>query len=262
MLAGTIAAVILALTTDSGSRSPPVGNGVLAIDPAEGGVNSFTEAATPPSNIAVGEGAVWALNTEDDTVSRIDPKTKRVVKTFESAGRPSDLAVGAGAVWVGNGGGRYRNFTASISRVDPDSAAITRTEKLPDTTEGAAGSTNPGLPRIAVGAGAVWAINPDDTLSRIDPETGRLVATIDAGISASTIAAGEEGVWFLSWEDRSVRRLDPRSNRVAQTIPLGSQFLSGIAVGAGSVWVTAPERDCSGGSRPSGARACGRSTSA
>jgi serine/threonine protein kinase/ABC-type branched-subunit amino acid transport system substrate-binding protein len=239
VLAGTIAAVILALTTDSGSRSPLVGNGVLAIDPAEGGVNSFTEAATPPSNIAVGEGAVWALNTEDDTVSRIDPKTKRVVKTFESAGRPSDLAVGAGAVWVGNGGGRYRNFTASISRVDPDSAAITRTEKLPDTTEGAAGSTNPGLPRIAVGAGAVWAINPDDTLSRIDPETGRLVATIDAGISASTIAAGEEGVWFLSWEDRSVRRLDPRSNRVAQTIPLGSQFLSGIAVGAGSVWVTA-----------------------
>jgi eukaryotic-like serine/threonine-protein kinase len=42
VLAGTIAAVILALTTDGGSRSPPVGNGVLAIDPAEGGVNSFT----------------------------------------------------------------------------------------------------------------------------------------------------------------------------------------------------------------------------
>jgi ABC-type branched-subunit amino acid transport system substrate-binding protein/DNA-binding beta-propeller fold protein YncE/predicted Ser/Thr protein kinase len=241
LLAGTITAVIVALTTDGGSRSPPADSGVLALDAAEGRVGSFTEYATPPSNIAVGEGAVWALNTEDDTVSRIDPKTKRVVKTFESSGRPSDLAVGAGAVWVGNGGGRYRNFTASISRVDPDSAATTRTVKLPDTSEGAAGSTNPGLPRIAVGAGAVWAINPDDTLSRIDPETGRLVATIDVGIAASTIAAGEEGVWFLSWENRSLMRLDPRTNRVTERIPLGSHFLSGIAVGGGSVWVTAQD---------------------
>jgi ABC-type branched-subunit amino acid transport system substrate-binding protein/DNA-binding beta-propeller fold protein YncE len=240
VLAGVIATVIVALATGEDSRGEPLGNGVAAID-AEGGIDSFAEAAAPPSNIAVGEGAVWALNTEDDTVSRIDPGSKRVVKTFESAGRPSDLAVGAGAVWVGNGGGRYRNFTESISRVDPDSAAITRTQKLPDTTEGAAGSTNPGLPRIAVGAGAVWAINPDDTLSRIDPDTGRLVATIDLGTSASTIAAGEEGVWFLSWEDSSVRRLDPRTDRVAQTIPLSSYNLSGIAVGAGSVWVTAPD---------------------
>ena len=162
VLAGGLAAVIVALTTTGDSRVEPLRNGVAAID-AEGGIDSFTEAATPPSNIAVGEGAVWALNTEDDIVSRIDPETKRVVKTFESAGRPSDLAVGAGAVWVGNGGGRYRNFTASISRIDPDSAAITGTQKLPDPTEGATGSTNPGLPRIAVGAGAVWAINPDDT---------------------------------------------------------------------------------------------------
>jgi DNA-binding beta-propeller fold protein YncE len=240
LLAGAIAAVIGALTTGDDSRVEPLGNGVAAID-AEGGIDSFTEAATAPSNIAVGEGAVWALNTEDDTVSRIDPKTKRVVKTFESAGRPSDLAAGAGAVWVGNGGGRYRNFTASISRVDPDSAAITRTVTLPDKTEGAFGSHNPGLPRIAVGAGAVWAVNPDDTLSRIDPETGKLVAPIDVGISASTIAAGEEGVWFLSWEDRSVMRLDPRTNRVAEKIPLGIHSLSGIAVGAGSVWVTAQD---------------------
>jgi ABC-type branched-subunit amino acid transport system substrate-binding protein/predicted Ser/Thr protein kinase len=241
LLAAAIAAAIVAVTTGGGPQAEPLGNGVAAIDSAKGDVVSLTEAATPPSNIAVGEGAVWALNTENDIVSRIDPKTKRVVKTFESAGRPSDLAVGAGAVWVGNGGGRYRNFTASISRIDPASAAVTRTVKLPDTTEGAAGSTNPGLPRIAVGAGAVWAINPDDTLSRIDPQTGRLVARIDVGISASTIAAGEEGVWFLSWEDPSVRRLDPRTNRVDKKIPLGSHSLSGIVVGDGAVWVTAQD---------------------
>ena len=55
-----------------------------------------------------------------------------------------------------------------------------------------------GAPRIAVGAGAVWAANPDGSVSRIDPESGRLVATIEARFRAWTIAAGGEGVWFLA----------------------------------------------------------------
>ncbi len=218
VLAGVIAAVIVALTTGGDSRVEPLGNGVAAID-AEGGIDSFAEAATPPSNIAVGEGAVWALNTEDDTVSRIDPKTKQVVKSVRG-GWPAERSRGRGRSGLGRERGRApRNFTASISRVDPDSAAITRNVTLPDTTEGAAGSANPGMPRIAVGAGAVWAINPDDTLSRIDPETGRLVATIDVGISASTIAAGEEGVWFLSWEDRSLMTARPAHQPSRREIP-------------------------------------------
>ena len=98
-----------------------------------------------------------------------------------------------------------------------------------------------GFPQLAVGAGAVWAIDPDPSVSRIDPRTGRIIATIDSRVVPSTIAAGPEGVWFLSWQSSSVMRIDPRRNRVAQTIPIGSDFLSGIAVGAGAVWVTSPQ---------------------
>ncbi len=49
--------------------------------------------------------------------------------------------------------------------------------------------------------------NPDGSVSRIDPETGRLEATIDTGLGAFTIAAGEEGVWFLG-DDDDRRRQD------------------------------------------------------
>ena len=238
-LAATIVAVIVALT-QGGPRPPPVGNGVVAIDSAHAGVGSFTAARSAPSNIAVGDGAVWALSTEDDTVSRIDAGTKRLVKTFKTGGRPTDLAAGAGAVWVGNaGGGDFVYRTVSVSRVDPDSTEVTRTVKLPDHGE----SSKPpsvGFPQLAVGAGAVWAIDPDPNVSRIDPRTGRIIATIDSRVEPSTIAAGAEGVWFLSWQNSSVMRIDPRRNRVAQTIPIGSDFLSGIAVGAGAVWVTSP----------------------
>jgi ABC-type branched-subunit amino acid transport system substrate-binding protein/DNA-binding beta-propeller fold protein YncE len=238
LLAGAIAAAIVAITTNGGTRLEPLGNGVAAIDPAGERIASFAEAETAPSNIAVGEDAVWVLNTEDETVSRIDPETKRIVKTFETSGRPSDLAAGAGALWVGSGRPE-RNVTARLLRIDPDSTEITKTVKLPDAADDTSATPSMGLPKIAVGAGAVWAINPDETVSRIDPKTGRLVATIDTA-GASTIAAGEEGVWLVGW-DNSLTPIDPRRNRVGRTIELGSNRLSGVAVGGGSVWTTSEE---------------------
>jgi streptogramin lyase len=75
-----------------------LGSGVAAIDPGTGRLASLTETETAPSNVAVGEGAIWALSTEDRTISRIDPKTKKIVKRFEIGGVPSDIAAGAGAL--------------------------------------------------------------------------------------------------------------------------------------------------------------------
>ena len=239
VLACTTAGAIVALTTGDGSaEQTPIGNGIAVIDPAAGRVETLIGAATAPSNVAVGEGAVWVLNTEDHTVSRIDPETNAVTASFRPRGVPTDLAAGAGAVWVGNGGGASGNFTVSISRVDPRTRAVTRTVKLGDQTDSVfTPSFSWGFPGIAVGAGAVWATNPTGTVSRIDPATGRIVATIDA--DAGPIAAGEEGVWFIGGP--GVERIDPRTNRTGQRIPIGSQSPSGIAVGAGSVWVTAEE---------------------
>ena len=152
---------------------------------------------------------------------------------------PTDIAAGAGALWLGNGGGESGNYTVSISRIDPRTSAVTNTVKLPDRTGNAAIATfNWGRPDIVVGAGAVWALNPDHTVSRIDPETGRLVATID--VEAGSIAADDEGVWVASGS--AVTRIDPRTNRVGRTIRLAVEDASGIAVGAGKVWVSA-QRD-------------------
>jgi DNA-binding SARP family transcriptional activator/ABC-type branched-subunit amino acid transport system substrate-binding protein/DNA-binding beta-propeller fold protein YncE len=231
-----VAAGIVALTAGGGGgHVKALGGGVAAIDPGTGRVASLTETLTAPSNVAVGEGAVWVLNTEDTTISRIDPNSKKVVRRFEIGGVPSDIAAGAGALWVGKGGGPDNNGTVSISRVDPRTNRITRTVRLPDTATGSQWPTV-GFPGIAVGAGAVWAINPDQTISRIDPKTGRRVATVNA--RASTIAAGDAGVWFVDADRSAVTRIDPRTNRVAQTIPVGANVLLGIAVGAESVWAT------------------------
>jgi YVTN family beta-propeller protein len=49
---------------------------------------------------------------------------------------------------------------------------------------------------IAYGAGAVWVANSrDGTVSRIDPATSRVVATIHLGNSPRRIAVGAGKVW-------------------------------------------------------------------
>jgi ABC-type branched-subunit amino acid transport system substrate-binding protein len=234
-------AAIAALTAGGTSEGAPVDNGVAALGGADAQLASFTTTGTAPSNVAVGAGAVWALNLEDRTVARIDPETKRVAKRFRMRETPIDLAAGLGALWVMTGKGvAWRGIMdGAVSRIDPETGAITRTAKLPDKGfQGDLSFLNWGFPQIAVGAGAVWVINPDRTVSRIDAETGKREATID--VDAATISAGKEGVWFIDADDsNAVTPIDPSNDRVGRPIRVGAQNLSAVAVGGGYVWASA-----------------------
>jgi len=233
VLAAAVAAGVLTLTSGGEPQEAlPVENGVATID-AEGRVAAFVDAATAPSNIAVGEGGVWVLSSETRTVSRIDPRTRKVASTIEMQGIPSDIAAGAGSIWVGTVGGRTDvNTTGSISQINPATGKIRRKVRLPGK---GSGWPSVGYPSIAIGEGAVWAINPKGLISRIDPRSGRVTGEVE--VDTGGIAAGKEGVWFL--DGKSVTQVDTRTNRPGQTIQSLSNELEGIAVGAGSVWATA-----------------------
>jgi YVTN family beta-propeller protein len=102
---------------------------------------------------------------------------------------------------------------------------------------------------VAVGEGAVWVVNHDNsTLSRVDPETNRVVADIRLGSRAWEVAVDAHGVW-VTHEARDplsannfVSRVDPQSNRVIVKIPVPHDP-EGVAVGFGSVWVASREDD-------------------
>ena len=233
-----LAAVAVAALSDRhrGDSAPkvPAGRGVVVLNPARTGYSAFSESAVTPSNLAVGEGAIWALDTDDATVTRIDPRTKAVTGHFTANSIPAAVAAGAGAVWVGNTRpSAGANSMVSVSRVDPATLTITHTATLPNRGHGS-GGFDVGRSRIVVGDGAVWAIDPDDTVARIDPRSGRVVKTIKA--SAGMLAAGAAGVWVLS--DEGVARIDPARNRLGTRIPLTFGNATDIAVGVGAVWVT------------------------
>jgi DNA-binding SARP family transcriptional activator/DNA-binding beta-propeller fold protein YncE len=163
---------------------------VIRIDPATLSVETVRR--SPVWMIAYGEGALWALTGESDTIERIDPKTSAVVETIP-LGRIGESGTG----W------RYR---------------------------------------MAVGEGALWVLAPA-SLWRIDSTTKRFVGSVPLGHSeeGSSVATGDGAIWVAK-PDGILLRVDPDSQTVAKTIPLGTlvypaDLWDALAVGEGSVWI-------------------------
>jgi YVTN family beta-propeller protein len=76
---------------------------------------------------------------------------------------------------------------------------------------------------VLVAEGSVWVANSEDgTVSRIDPATNRVTATIQVGGHLGRLTADSGAVWVFTTEGLAafLRRIDPASNRVAETLPL------------------------------------------
>ncbi len=172
-MAAAIAAGVVLLTADESSAlAAPAPNSVVEIDP--GGNKQVAQVAvgSNPTDLAVSDGCRLGAQRRRPDDLRIDSETK-TQKTFSVGTTPTDIAVGEGSVWIGNGlvnetSGFPGPVLSSVSRVDPDTFSVLATSKLQGQGEGAVQGDS-----LVVGKGAVWAINPDRTISRLDPQSGR-----------------------------------------------------------------------------------------
>jgi DNA-binding SARP family transcriptional activator/ABC-type branched-subunit amino acid transport system substrate-binding protein len=236
------AAVGIALGVSGGGPATRVA-GALALDPRTGDVQDDVPLGSSPSSVAIGNGSVWVLDADDRTISEVDAGRRKLRRTFSIESVPADVAVGAGAVWIASAVGASspadESFPQSVSRVDSESGEVDATISLPRSPGGHQFGVLPGLSRrrIALTHDAVWAINPDGSVSRIDIATNRLVKTI-RGVEAENIAAGDGQVWVT--EDATLVQIDPDLNAVSRRIEVSEDTLGELAIGAGSVWVADP----------------------
>ncbi len=90
---------------------------------------------------------------------------------------------------------------------------------------------------IVVSDTAVWVHNfHEGTLLRIDPSTNRVVATIPIGPGSGHVALEGGFVWVLSREDSIVWKIDPQTNKVVAKIALPPPNAY-LAVSPGAIWV-------------------------
>jgi YVTN family beta-propeller protein len=112
------------------------------------------------------------------------------------------------------------------------------------TLKSVAGDIDPGyLYGMAADDTAVWVHNSaQGTVVRIDPKTNKLVATIPVGQGLGDVVLGPGAVWVATRDDKTVSRIDPATNRVVATIKLPAQA-GFMAVSQGAVWVASKEND-------------------
>jgi YVTN family beta-propeller protein len=175
-----------------------------------------------PTGAAVGHGAVWVVNQEGGTVSRIDPASNRVVATVPVGDVADDVVVGRDAVWVG---GWSRARGDAVTRIDPRTNRVVATVPVVSEPHG-----------LAVTDDAVWATGlVAGTVTRIDPRTNRVVAVIRTGGRPVHVAADDRSVWVAYPLDTLVKRIDPRTNTVVGSLRVAQP--QGVALGFDSVWL-------------------------
>ena len=230
------AAILLAGGAESGATD--VGS-LVRVNPSSGEVEQSVGVGTTPGAVSAGEGAVWAIDLDGQTVSRVNPES-REVSTFGTGATPTDLAAGAGAVWVANGapipGAQSQGPVATaLARLDPRTRTVRARIPL-RRQDGAASELTED--HVAVERDAVWAIAPDFAVVRVDPRTNRIVATI-RGLKAQAVAAGDAGVWVLG-VDGTIAHVDRTSNRIDARDRVRASSVASLAVGGGAAWVSAP----------------------
>jgi streptogramin lyase len=225
---------------------------VLRVDPYSNTVTAEIDVgAGPVTSLAVSEDAVWA-SAESDLV-RIDPATNEVVARLRSQRGFGEVAFGEGALWVIAGA----NKEGDVLRIDPATTEVQQRIPLANPS---------GWNEIAAGEGAVWVTSSPNVhsdgaslvgLYRIDPSTGDITAEKPLGSgpsglvagegasSYSALALGEGSVWVKVDYEGILVRIDPSNLSVMENlegIASGSSDVPpGLTIGAGAVWVAAPE---------------------
>jgi hypothetical protein len=222
------------------SGSPAAGSPVAA--PISGLSPATTVAPTPPALAvlapspsaaappAAGQSGPAAAGT---VVAAIRVATASVA----SYGNPPALAFGNGAIWAARAvwkeGGRV---AGEVVRIDP------ATNQVFDAAAGFDAEPY----ALAFGDGALWVGSlAKDQVFRIDPRSGRVVATIPLRKPTSVVWDGSV-LWVVAHRDQEVARIDPRTNAVVGRAAVkegGSHPACGVclevlAVGQGGAWVT------------------------
>ena len=190
-----------------------------------------------PTGVAASESAVWVVGrgANDYEVLRIDPATGRVnARTYFPSSSPvKSIAFGYGTVWV------VDSDHATLYKIDARTAK--RTGRL------VLGGSRASRPEIMLRGGDIWirlAGSPATGVS-VDPR----FLDVEPSYPTPTESGEDRGdlgaLWWYSWESGSLFRQEfagghIRTIHVTKT-PVGADgpCLTSIAIGSGSLWLTA-----------------------
>jgi Protein kinase domain len=171
------------------------GSAVLRLDPRTGDVARQTRLNSNPDaaggGLAVGGGAVWAMDAGIATLYRVDLESG-AVRSRDLGEVAAPPVAGFGSIWV-----CAANPGSSMLRIDPATFRTTFAINSIPAEDG----------RFAVGLGGLWRHDvPSGNVMRFNTTTGRVVRTIrvtpappdardEVVIAPTAVVAGAGGLW-------------------------------------------------------------------
>lgn len=172
--------------------------------------------------------------TDGPTVTKVDPVSREIVEKVSVAGQKFsvfDRATGFDARWEPTGGKKK----SSLTRTDLKTGTISAVIPL----------VRPAV-LVVTGKEAVWVLH-DRLLSRIDPQTNRVISTLSINLPllhlGGKMVVGDQSVWVASGS--TLIRIDPLKNDIVGTfqIVLDTELRSNyysvmdMVEEAGSLWI-------------------------
>ena len=225
---GGLAVAVRVFLSDDHDRRPGTAPSAAEPIPIDPHVTVEIPVGPFPSEIAVGEGAVWAAVNKPEApeswyVARIDAASNQVtdrIPVYEVA----DVAAGEGAVWAV---GTRSDGGSVVYKIDPAARTVVSTIPLGCGDRCYAS-------QLAVGAGAVWVTASEQYpdfgyVIRIDLETERVTSSVRVpGDPRDLVVAGPD-VWVYALthfggggvQGGTLYRLDSAEGRLTATLLQG-----------------------------------------
>jgi DNA-binding SARP family transcriptional activator len=204
----------------------------------------------------LGGGYLWVIVgghgplPGDDRVARVDLGTNQVASVLQLHHSATSIAFGYGSAWIGTYTAGANSWLEAIRAGDSKPTKVVLQKDV---------NWGPGW--IAVGERAVWVIvnrasgfGQRPVLFEIDPQTLQIVHRLDLTAEQSgVVAVGAGAVWTTGGlgggNNRAadgVTKIDPRTDRIIRTFPLGdrTKVTCGIAATPSAVWVTIGNTAC------------------
>lgn len=175
-----------------------------------------------PEAAASGNGGLWVIGG-GSRLLRFD-SSGRFLRTYRVAFAPRSLVVTPHAAWVATG------FDGKLTRISTSNGAATRVRPEPRSE---------GRLALAAADGALWTASQDGILVRANPDSGRSLAQVRLPELPDALASGFGSIWVGSTGRQDVVRVDARTNRIVQHIPV-SGFIAGLASGTREIWAVSP----------------------
>ena len=223
LAAATVVATAAALTRggEAGPPPTPVANSLVKIDLKTNRIVDVVRVGRGPWYVAANKDAVWVVNWDDRTVSRVEALTADV-ETLGGLETPMGFAFDGPSVWVGSAS------TNRATRLDASSLQVEEQLDVPVSTASV----------IALGAGSLWVssgpLAGPGSVARVRLTDGKVEKVVRASNPVG-VTYGNGAAWFSDGGAGFLVRVDARTNQV-QRIELGSGPLDPV-LGFGSVWI-------------------------